>query len=174
MADHLPKSKSIIDKPLLRNKTPLQTVLHQEAKNFNKLLQIIRQSLTTLIAALNGEAFMSDDLVSISSSLAVRKVPLLWQEHSYVSQRRLGSWLNDLSKRVDFFSYWMLLDQTEEDFVPGIEDTKQESLPSALNALKAAAVLTAPSPSRNIKQGNSPGSYWLPAFFYPQGVVLKI
>jgi dynein heavy chain len=173
MADHPPKSKSASDKPLPRTKTPLQTVLHQEVNNFNNLLKIVRQSLTTLLSALKGEAFMSDDLVSVCSSLAVSKVPLLWQEHSYVSQRHLGGWLSDLSKRVSFFSYWMLLDQTDSGETR-LDDSKKESSPSALNVLKAAAMLTASSPSKNLKHGNSPGSYWLPAFFYPQGFLTAV
>lgn len=67
----------------------------------------------------------------------------------------------------------MLLDQTDSGETR-LDDSKKESSPSALNVLKAAAMLTASSPSKNLKHGNSPGSYWLPAFFYPQGFLTAV
>lgn len=168
MAENPERIKPIIDKPVLRQLTPLQAVLYQEVQKFNKLLQVVRESLTTAIAALKGEAFMSDDLEAVCSSLAINKVPLLWQEHSYVSERRLGSWMKDLSKRVAFFTYWISLNQAQMEFMANLGETGGENLPTALSTLKAVAESTATSRTSGV-QVHTPGCYWLPAFFYPQG-----
>ena len=153
---------------VVKNVSHLQHVLLQEVKNFNNLIQVVRDSLMSVIDALNGETLLSDDLEAVCTSLAINKVPAMWLKHSYPTQRRLGSWLNDLSERVDFFTYWMSCRETVEKPVTGVEKSESKVSP-ALSALKAVAISSSFASKGSALAHHSPGSYWLSAFFFPHG-----
>uniref|UniRef100_H2YVQ6 AAA+ ATPase domain-containing protein n=1 Tax=Ciona savignyi TaxID=51511 RepID=H2YVQ6_CIOSA len=108
----------------------LLTVARQEIDRFNRLLHTINVSLRALSRALSGEIVMSDSLEQAFSALLLQRVPETWQAVSYESCKPLGSWLEDLLQRVEFFSTWSNLEE--------------------------------------------PTSYWVSAFFFPQGFLTAV
>ena len=81
----------------------MNTVLTQELTRFNKLISIIRSSLNDIKKALQGLILMSPALERASIQLFNAKVPELWMEKSYPSLKPLGSYVDDLRARLNFF-----------------------------------------------------------------------
>lgn len=50
---------------------------------------------------------MTQNLEKMYKSLYENKVPELWLSKSYPTMKPLGSYFNDLTKRVDFFKTWI-------------------------------------------------------------------
>lgn len=68
----------------------LNTVLFQEAKRYNGLLEELTVSLNDLLKALRGLVVMSDKLETMSTSLFNNKVPKNWSDKGYASLKPLG------------------------------------------------------------------------------------
>uniref|UniRef100_H2YVQ0 AAA+ ATPase domain-containing protein n=1 Tax=Ciona savignyi TaxID=51511 RepID=H2YVQ0_CIOSA len=129
MLQRLPNTVEHDGLPLMQS--ALLTVARQEIDRFNRLLHTINVSLRALSRALSGEIVMSDSLEQAFSALLLQRVPETWQAVSYESCKPLGSWLEDLLQRVEFFSTWSNL----------VEE---------------------------------PTSYWVSAFFFPQGFLTAV
>jgi dynein heavy chain len=89
-------------------KESMNTVLTQELTRFNKLIQIIRKSLSDLKLALLGKILMSPQLERASRQLFDAKTPDMWMEKSYPSLKPLGGYIMDLRKRIKFFQDWLV------------------------------------------------------------------
>ena len=85
----------------------MNTVLTQELIRFNGLINIIRNSLKDLKKAIKGEILLSSQLEEALKSLFDGKVPLLWKGKSYPSLKLLGSYVQDLKQRLEFFQTWI-------------------------------------------------------------------
>lgn len=59
------------------------TVLTQEIRRYDKLLETIFETSNQLIRALKGEAIISDVTENIFNSLLLQKVPKIWEVSSY-------------------------------------------------------------------------------------------
>ncbi|XP_067125137.1 dynein axonemal heavy chain 6-like [Centruroides vittatus] len=73
---------------------------------------------------------MSENLEDIYEAFLNNQVPHLWSKSSYLSMKSLGSWINDLVLRIEFYKHWIFYEKLD--------------------------------------------SYWLPAFFHPQGFLTGI
>jgi dynein heavy chain len=55
------------------------TVLNQEIKRYNKLLETILKTTKELIKALKGESMISSTTENIFNSFLLQKIPLIWE-----------------------------------------------------------------------------------------------
>ena len=85
---------------------PLQIVLYQEIARYNKLVELVRNSLEQLILGIQGLVVMSRELDIIFQCLFEGTVPEMWK-YAYASLMPLGQWTKDLGKRVNFFRKWL-------------------------------------------------------------------
>lgn len=85
----------------------MNTVLCQELVRFNRLLEVIHESLQALQKALKGVVLMSDDLEQVGSSMYDNKVPNMWMAKSYPSLKPLASYVNDLIQKMQMMSDWI-------------------------------------------------------------------
>ncbi|XP_076467002.1 dynein axonemal heavy chain 1-like [Babylonia areolata] len=92
----------------------MNTVLVQEVIRYNRLLSIIHQSLKDLLKAVKGLVVMSQDLEQMADSLYMNSVPAKWAGKAYPSLKPLGSWVIDLTHRVDFIKKWI------DEGIPGV------------------------------------------------------
>ena len=82
----------------------LNTVLIQEVSRFNNLLETIKNSLKEVEKAIKGETVMSEALEDMARSLQNGLLPEIWKEVSYASLKPLGSYYENLIKRIKFFN----------------------------------------------------------------------
>jgi dynein heavy chain len=78
-------------------------ILLQEIIRYNQLLTLIRTSLLSIQMALNGLAIIDIELEDVVNSLIIGRLPLLWSTKSYPTLKSLGSYINDLCDRCQFF-----------------------------------------------------------------------
>uniref|UniRef100_H0V0D2 Dynein axonemal heavy chain 1 n=1 Tax=Cavia porcellus TaxID=10141 RepID=H0V0D2_CAVPO len=85
----------------------MNTVLVQEVIRYNRLLQVITQTLRDLLKALKGLVVMSSQLELMAASLYNNTVPELWNAKAYPSLKPLASWVMDLLQRLNFLQTWI-------------------------------------------------------------------
>ncbi|XP_032177365.1 dynein heavy chain 1, axonemal isoform X1 [Mustela erminea] len=85
----------------------MNTVLVQEVIRYNRLLQVITETLRDLLKALKGLVVMSSQLELMATSLYNNTVPELWKAKAYPSLKPLSSWVMDLMQRLDFLQAWI-------------------------------------------------------------------
>uniref|UniRef100_A0A3Q3FLZ1 Uncharacterized protein n=1 Tax=Labrus bergylta TaxID=56723 RepID=A0A3Q3FLZ1_9LABR len=74
---------------------------------YNKLLEVISQSLGDIVKALNGLVVMSSELELMANSLFNNLVPDMWKAKAYPSLKPLASWVSDLLQRINFLHRWV-------------------------------------------------------------------
>eukprot|EP00798_Chlamydomonas_sp_ICE-L_P012762 gene12762-16013_t len=84
----------------------MNTVLAQEMSRFNRLLAVMADSLKNMDLAMKGLLVMSAELEAAYRSMSVSQVPDLWKKVSYPSLKPLGSYLEDLYKRLKMLQDW--------------------------------------------------------------------
>lgn len=70
----------------------MNTVLVQEVLRYNRLLEVMIESLINVKKALKGLVVMSEDLEKVANSLYDNQVPKLWAEKGFLSLKPLASW----------------------------------------------------------------------------------
>uniref|UniRef100_A0A6I8PQA7 Dynein axonemal heavy chain 1 n=1 Tax=Ornithorhynchus anatinus TaxID=9258 RepID=A0A6I8PQA7_ORNAN len=86
----------------------MNTVLVQEVIRFNRLLEVMMQTLKDLLKALKGLVVMSLQLELMATSLYNNTVPELWNSKAYPSLKPLSSWVIDLLQRIHFLETWIM------------------------------------------------------------------
>ena len=94
----------IDDKGLM---TSLSTVLLQEMEKFNRLLNLMRNTLKNLKLAIAGEIVMSAELDTTYYSMINNQVPPHWSKIGFLSLKPLASWIVDLKDRTEAIRDWL-------------------------------------------------------------------
>ncbi|CAB3257081.1 unnamed protein product [Arctia plantaginis] len=84
----------------------MNTVLIQEMKRFNKLLNEIKVSLSDLQKAVKGLIIMSQALDLQSNAMLLGKIPSNWAQVSYPSLKPLSSYVSDFIERLNMLKDW--------------------------------------------------------------------
>ncbi|CAG9781942.1 unnamed protein product [Diatraea saccharalis] len=98
----------------------LTTVLLHETDRFNTLLGLIHSSLNELQKAIKGIVVMSEAFEEVFTAFLNNKVPAMWHKKGYNSLKSLGSWIHDLTLRVDFMEKWLLEGKQPSSWVSGL------------------------------------------------------
>lgn len=85
----------------------MNIILIQEINRFNKLITTLRTSLANIRDAMTGLIVFSFELEETLNFIRINKVPKAWMENSYPSLKPLPAYMEDLAKRVEFFSKWV-------------------------------------------------------------------
>ncbi|XP_067943512.1 dynein axonemal heavy chain 6-like [Watersipora subatra] len=148
----------------------LVTFLRQEVDRMNKLLETICKSLTLLCRAVKGEIIMSEELEDIYHSILGQIIPSIWKKVAYESMKPLGSWVIDLSQRVEYLSRWchQVAMHAEVEYKKHIFSTqtgkdkgKETPSPAMLD-------------NSYLYRSEHPRSYWISSFFFPQGFLTAV
>lgn len=85
----------------------MNTVLVQEVIRYNRLLFVMKESLTNVKKALKGQIVMSEEMEGVANSLHDNYVPVLWADKGFLSLKPLSSWTQDLVARITFLQNWI-------------------------------------------------------------------
>lgn len=102
----------LFDVEEIQKKFPIQyeqsmnTVLLQEAIRYNRLLQVVRQTLVEVQDAILGKVVMSSELEAVFNHMYDGKVPEVWMKRSYPSLKPFGAYVADLIERLRFLRRW--------------------------------------------------------------------
>ncbi|XP_012147752.1 dynein heavy chain 3, axonemal isoform X3 [Megachile rotundata] len=112
-ADILSKMRSQFNTLEVSNKYPvlymnsMNTVLRQELIRFNDLIDVITRTLVNVQKAIRGMVLLSPELEEVFNSMSIGRIPASWSKKSYPSLKPLGSYINDLLVRLEFFQDWI-------------------------------------------------------------------
>ncbi|KAI0987912.1 hypothetical protein GJ496_006330 [Pomphorhynchus laevis] len=85
---------------------PMSIFLTHEINRMQKLLNIIRQSLTDVILAIDGVIVLSDELKQTVDNIYDGRIPIMWTRYSWISEG-LGFWFSELVSRNTQFENWI-------------------------------------------------------------------
>ncbi|XP_045784195.1 dynein axonemal heavy chain 6 [Maniola jurtina] len=98
----------------------LTTVLLHETDRFNTLLALIHSSLNELQKAIKGVVVMSEAYEAVYNAFINNNVPDMWHRKGYNSLKSLGSWIHDLTLRLDFIEKWLIDGAAPSSWVSGL------------------------------------------------------
>jgi dynein heavy chain len=87
--------------------SPTTVVLFQELERFNRLINSMFKSLTTLKRALKGEVGMSNELDDLARALFNGQLPPLWRKLAPATKKTLGNWMEHFIKRFSQYNVWV-------------------------------------------------------------------
>jgi dynein heavy chain len=74
----------------------MNSVLLQELARYNKLIEVVKGSLNTLLKTLEGKFVTTADIEALKASILSNSIPEKWQKASYQSRKPLLSYVHDL------------------------------------------------------------------------------
>jgi len=86
--------------------TPLNIFLKQEIDRMQRVISVVRNTLTDLQLAIEGTIIMSENLRDALDNMFDARVPNLWQKISWESST-IGFWFTELVERNQQFSSWV-------------------------------------------------------------------
>eukprot|EP00792_Barthelona_sp_PAP020_P009043 TRINITY_DN3265_c0_g6_i1.p1 TRINITY_DN3265_c0_g6~~TRINITY_DN3265_c0_g6_i1.p1 ORF type:complete len:3839 (+),score=1299.73 TRINITY_DN3265_c0_g6_i1:669-11519(+) len=98
--------EELLDEYLPKHPGPYENVWSQEFSRMQGLIKVLRSSLLEVEKALNGELTISTAIEASINSLYLNRVPSVWTNVAYPSQKPLGPWFVDLMNRIQFLRDW--------------------------------------------------------------------
>jgi dynein heavy chain, axonemal len=95
----------------------MNSILIQEIMRYNSLLNLVFKSLNETLQAFQGLLPLSDSLEEIAQQLISNRTPSQWIKSSYPSRKPIGSWINDLADRLNFFTNWINVGTPEKFWI---------------------------------------------------------
>lgn len=102
----------------------MNTVLQQDARRYNSLLDVITTSLHDVQRAIKGEIAMIPVIESVCEAMCIGRLPSQWANISYPSMKPLSSYVNDLIARLDFLRSWITSGEPKVYWLPGFYFTQ--------------------------------------------------
>ncbi|XP_017080044.1 dynein heavy chain 12, axonemal [Drosophila eugracilis] len=84
----------------------MNTVVVQEMERFLKLQKEIRGSCRDLAMGIKGILVMTPDLENVMTAMKFNRIPTKWMSKSYPCLKPLGSYVQDLYKRLNWLHDW--------------------------------------------------------------------
>ncbi len=104
-------------------RSPLYNLLNREVNKYNRLLEVIRSSLTLMIDVLEGKETYTDELEKLWHSILFNIVPNMWLKASYQTcYRSLGNYIVNLTDRMNFIKKWVEHGDPDSYWFPGFFD----------------------------------------------------
>lgn len=107
--------KKAIDLP-----TPSQVVLLQELERFNRLLNVMHNSLFDLKRALLGEIGMSQELDELANSLFNGMLPPMWSRLAPQTLKNLVNWMEHFMRRYQQYKDWIEVEEPKAMWLSGL------------------------------------------------------
>ena len=85
----------------------MNTVLLQELARYNRLVEVVQESMRDLEKALKGLVLMSPQLEAVGTDLFFGRVPEMWKGRSYPSLKPLSGYVSNLVQRLAFMTKWV-------------------------------------------------------------------
>ncbi|KAK5607192.1 Dynein heavy chain 8, axonemal [Crenichthys baileyi] len=85
---------------------PMNIFLRQEVDRMQRIISVVRSSLTDLKLAIDGTIIMNDNLRDILDNIFYSRVPSLWRNISWDSSTS-GLWMANLVDRNEQFTKWV-------------------------------------------------------------------
>lgn len=93
--------------PDVKNSDSMNIILLQELSRYNKLINVIRLSLSSIRDALNGLIVFSFELEEALNFMKINRVPKAWMDSSYPSLKPLPAYIDNLKYRIGYFAKWV-------------------------------------------------------------------
>jgi len=98
----------------------MNTVLKQELIRYNRLLNIMRDSLKNIQLAMKGLIVLSAELDVMATQMFNNQTPSLWKGKCYPSLKPLASFALDFEERMTFYQSWIDNGQPNSFWISGI------------------------------------------------------
>ncbi|KAG5675719.1 hypothetical protein PVAND_005600 [Polypedilum vanderplanki] len=90
---------------LTKEITPMNIFLRQEIDRMQKIIKLVKSTLTDLLLAIEGTIIMSETLRDAFDNIYDARVPTIWKRGSWLAST-LGFWFSELIERNVQFSDW--------------------------------------------------------------------
>jgi len=105
--------KALFDIELVQRAWPItyeesmNTVLKQELIRFNRLLDVMFDTLKNMALAMKGLIVLSGPLDEMATQMYNNQTPTLWKKASYPSLKPLALYVQDFEEKMAFFQRWI-------------------------------------------------------------------
>jgi dynein heavy chain len=106
---------------LVENETEiLKLVLDQELQKYNCLLEMIAESLSDALRAIDGKCLVTKKISCMLRSIEEDEIPDMWMDVAYPTIEDLQGFLKDLKKRTRFLRSWQKKGRPEEYWISAL------------------------------------------------------
>jgi dynein heavy chain len=88
-------------------KESMNTVLIQELARYNRLIAIVRSTMTSVKAAMKGLVVLSALLEGVANDVFLGRVPDAWKGRSFSSRKPLAAYVTEFLERIRMLEAWI-------------------------------------------------------------------